>query len=88
VVTRFLTAPPGELHGVEGVDEALAIEGVARARIYRQPGWKFGELRIGSDRAGAVQAVGDSRAQALERAAAAAERIRFVTADVDAKALA
>ena len=60
----------------------------ARADLPHSPGWRFGELRIGSDRAGAVQAVGDSRAQALERAAAAAERIRFVTADVDAKALA
>ena len=70
------------------MDEALAVEGVARVRIYRTPGWRFGELRIGADRAGAVLAVGDSRAQALERAAAAAERIRFVTADVDAKALA
>jgi biotin carboxylase len=87
-VTQFLTAPPGELRVVEGVDDALTVEGVRRVRIYRERGWRFGELRIGSDRAGAVQAVGDSRAQALERAAAAAERIRFVTADVDAKALA
>jgi hypothetical protein len=70
------------------VDEALAVAGIAHVRIYREPGWRFGELRVGSDRAGAVQAVGDSRAQALERAAVAAERIRFVTADVDAKALA
>jgi hypothetical protein len=87
-VTQFLTAPPGELRVVEGVDGALNVEGVRRVRIYREPGWRFGELRIGSDRAGAVQAAGDTRAQALERAAAAAERIRFVTADVDAKALA
>ena len=64
------------------------MEGVVRVRIYRTPGWRFGELRVGSDRAGAVQAVGDTREEALERAAAAADRIRFVTADVDAKALA
>jgi biotin carboxylase len=87
-VTRFLTAGEGELQAVEGVDEAQAVEGVSRVRIYRQPGWTFGPLRVGADRAGAVQAVGDSREQALERAAAAADRIRFVTADVDAKALA
>jgi biotin carboxylase len=87
-VTRFLTAPPGELRAVEGVEGAAAVDGVVRVRVYREPGWRFGELRVGADRAGAVQAVGDSRAQALERAAAAAERIRFVTADVDAKALA
>jgi len=87
-VTRFLTAPAGELTAVEGVDEATRMEGVIRVRIYRAPGWRFGELRVGSDRAGAVQAIGDTRDEALERAAAAAERIRFVTADVDAKALA
>jgi biotin carboxylase len=87
-VTQFLVAPPGQLHAVEGVADAEAIEGVVRVRIYRRPGHVFGPLRFGSDRAGAVQAVGDTRAQALGRAAAAAKRIRFVTADVDAKALA
>jgi biotin carboxylase len=86
-VTQFLTAGEGELQAVEGVEEAQAIEGVARVRIYREPGWRFGPLRVGADRAGAVQATGDSREQALERAASAAERIRFVTADVDAEAL-
>jgi biotin carboxylase len=87
-VTQFLVAPRGRLEAVEGVDDAEAIEGVVRVRIYRRPGHVFGPLRFGSDRAGAVQAVGDTRAQALGRAAAAAKRIRFVTADVDAKALA
>ncbi len=87
-VTRFLTAPAGELRAVEGVEEAVVLEGVIRVRVYREPGWRFGELRVGADRAGAVQAIGDSREQALERAGAAAQRIRFVTADVDAKALA
>ena len=86
-VTQFLTASPGELLSVEGVDDAREVEGVARVRVYRDPGYRFGELRVGADRAGAVQAFGDSREQALERAAAAAERIRFVTADVDARAL-
>jgi biotin carboxylase len=87
-VTRFLVAPEGELQVVEGVDGAEALKGIVRVRIYRQPGWTFGPLRVGADRAGAVQAVGDTREQALGRAATAAERIRFVTADVDAKALA
>jgi biotin carboxylase len=87
-VTRFLVAPPGELRAVVGVDEAQAMEGVVRVRVYRRPGWRFGDLRVGADRAGAVQVVGASREEALGRASAAAERIRFVTADVDAKALA
>ena len=87
-VTRFLVAPPGELTRVDGVVEAERIAGVLRVRVYRRPGHVFGTLRFGSDRAGAVQAAAGSREQALERAAAAAERIRFVTADVDVKALA
>jgi biotin carboxylase len=80
-VTRFLVAPPGVLESVE-VPEAL--EGVLRVRIYREPGYVFTPLRRGADRAGAVLAVGDSREQALARADAAADRIRFVTADAGA----
>ena len=41
-------------------------------------------LRRGSDRAGAVLAVGDSRSQALAHADAAADRIRFRTANARA----
>jgi biotin carboxylase len=87
-VTRFLVAPEGELQSIGGIEEAEACEGVVRVRIHRQAGWRFGALRVGADRAGAVQAIGETREQALERASAAADRIRFVTADVDAKALA
>ncbi len=72
--TRFLVAPPGMF---EGVDVPGELEGVERMRIYREPGYVFTPLRRGSDRAGAVLAVGDSREQALERAKRAAEAIRF-----------
>jgi biotin carboxylase len=78
VVTRFLVAPPGVLERVEVPD---ALEGVERVRIYREPGYVFAPLRRGSDRAGAVLATGGSRDAALARADAAADRIRFVTAD-------
>jgi biotin carboxylase len=80
-ITRFLVAPPGLLERVE-VPETLT--GVERVRIYREPGHIFTPLRRGSDRAGAVLAVGDSREQAVARADSAAERIRFVTADAGA----
>jgi biotin carboxylase len=81
---RFLVAPPGELREVTGVEEAFAEEGIRGIRIYRRPGHRFGEFRRGADRAGAILAVGDSREQALERAAKAEAMIRF---EVDVEAL-
>jgi biotin carboxylase len=81
---RFLVAPPGELRDVTGVEEAFALEGIRGIRIYRRPGHRFGELRRGADRAGAVLAVGDSRDEALEHAARAEAMIRF---EVDVEAL-
>jgi biotin carboxylase len=80
VSTVFLTAEPGELEGVDGVDEAEAVDGVFRVRVYRRPGFVVEELRRGADRVGAVQAVGDTREEALERARAAAALVRFRTA--------
>jgi biotin carboxylase len=77
-VTRFLVAPPGVLERVEVPDD---LEGIQRVRIYREPGYVFTPLRRGADRAGALLATGDSRDEALARANAAADRIRFVTAD-------
>lgn len=80
-VTRFLVAPAGLLESVEAPE---GLEGVRRLRVYREPGYVFTPLRRGADRAGAVLAVGDSRAQALARADAAADRVRFLTADAGA----
>ena len=81
---RFLVAQPGELREVTGVEDAFALEGIRGIRIYRRPGYSFGELRRGADRAGAILAVGDSREEALERAAQAEAMIRFETVDVEA----
>ena len=77
--TAFLVPPPGELLVLEGVDEAEAAEGVRAIRIYRRVGFRFGELRTGSDRAGAVLAVGETKEEAQERARSAAALIRFQT---------
>jgi biotin carboxylase len=76
---RFLVAPAGELVEVEGLDEAEDADGIVAVRLYRARGHVFGELRKGSDRAGAVLAVGASRAEALERADRAADSLRFTT---------
>ena len=76
----FLVAPEGELRAVEGREAAHAAERVLDVRIYREPGHTFGPFLRGADRAGAVIAVGDSRDEALARAHAAANEIRFVVA--------
>ncbi len=82
-VTRFLVAPPGVFEAVDVPDD---LEGIERIRIYREPGFVFRPLRRGSDRAGAVLAVGDSRAEALERAERAAGAIAFRVAARSARA--
>jgi biotin carboxylase len=77
--TAFLVPPVGELLGLDGVEEAGRLEGVIAVRVYRRPGFRFGELRTGADRAGAVLAVGESRHEAYERAKSSAALIRFET---------
>jgi biotin carboxylase len=81
---RFLVAPSGPLEQVDGTDEAAAIEGVQLVLVYREAGYIFTPLRRGSDRAGAILAVGDSRDEALARAAEAAGLVRFEIADTEA----
>ena len=82
-VVLFLVPPEGVLRAVHGVDRAEAVEGVRWVRIYRGPGWRFGPLLRGADRAGAILAVGSDRDDALARARRAAEAVRF---EVDADA--
>jgi biotin carboxylase len=77
----FLTPPVGRLIATHGIDEAEASAGVRWVRVYRRAGWRFGPLRTGADRAGAILAVGADAADALSRAHRAAEAVRF---EVDA----
>ena len=79
----FLVAPEGVLRETAGVDEAASADGVVWVRTYRQPGWSFGPLRRGADRAGAILATGDTAPAAEARARRAAEAVRFL---VDAPA--
>jgi biotin carboxylase len=81
---RFLVAPPGPLAEVQGVEEASELEGIELVLVYREPGYILTPLRRGSDRAGAILAVGGSRSEALARAAAAADLVRFEIADAEA----
>jgi biotin carboxylase len=83
-VVRFLVPPEGVLQDVDGLQDALAVGGVVDARVYRAPGWRFGPLRRGNDRAGYVLARGETRDDALARADHAAGLIRFRTVDAEA----
>jgi cysteine synthase A len=78
---RFLVAPSGRLESVEAPE---GLNGVVAIWIYHQPGHAFGPLSRPSDRAGALLSVGSNREQAVARADAAVERIRFRTADAEA----
>ena len=82
-VTRFLVPPEGRLVATYGEEEARAVEGVVDVRLYRSRGHDFGPFRTGSDRAGAVLAVGGSREEALARARRATDLIRFVVSDAE-----
>jgi biotin carboxylase len=83
-VTQFLVAPEGRLVSTGGEEDARAVEGVVDVRAYRSPGHEFGPFRTGSDRAGAVLAVGATREEALARARCAADLIRFEVTDAEA----
>ncbi|HEY4976217.1 MAG TPA: hypothetical protein VII83_07125 [Gaiellaceae bacterium] len=78
--TRFLIAPEGELIAVHGVEEASALEGIKRIRLYREPGYVFTPFLSRSDRAGALLALGPDQEHAVERAREAADLIRFEVA--------
>ena len=76
---RFLVPEPGRLQQVTGVAEAEGVDGIGWVRVYPEPGAMLEQLRRGSDRVGAVLAVGGSRNEAVERAGRAADCVRFVT---------
>lgn len=80
----FLVPEPGVLEDVQGLEEALAVEGVEDAMVYRPEGWRFRPFRRGNDRAGYVLARGESRDDALARAERAARLIRLRTVDAEA----
>lgn len=67
-VVEFLQAPPGVLR------KAAGPSGVT---FYHAPGHRYGPLAIATDRAGYVVAGGQSRAEALERAAEAVHCVVF-----------
>lgn len=70
---RFLTAEPGVVEGVDGVDVALALDGVLRVGDLPAVGATVRPLRSSTDRVGyvlAAAATADGAATAAEKAAA------------------
>ncbi|MEU6523447.1 ATP-grasp domain-containing protein [Streptomyces sp. NPDC046924] len=75
---RFLTAGPGTVSAVDGVDEARRVPGVDECQVYVEPGAEVREVASSWDRLGHVVAVGADAGEAASRAEDAASRIRFV----------
>ena len=77
----FLTAPPGVVTGIAGIEDARALPGIVDLGIAIRPGERGGAVAFDNARHGHVVAIGTSRDEAVARAAAAAAAIRF---DVEA----
>jgi biotin carboxylase len=77
---RWLAVPPGSPASVEGLEAARKGDGVVWARVFVQPGTAGEPMGREGGLAGAVLAVGRSRAQAAKRARRAAARVRFTGA--------
>ncbi len=73
---RFLTATPGVVESVTGVDEAAAAPGVHAATVTAAVGDRVAAARASRDRIGHVMAVGEDPGQAWERVESAARLIR------------
>jgi biotin carboxylase len=73
----FLSAPPGIITAIDGIDEARALPGILELGIAVAPGERGGAVAFDNARHGHVVAVGASRDEAVARAAAAIATIRF-----------
>ena len=76
---RFITAAPGVIASIEGVDAAQNRPGVTKVDIARSAGDSIGALRSSWDRIGSVIAVGDTPQEAEQFASAASELISVRT---------
>jgi L-amino acid ligase C-terminal domain 2/ATP-grasp domain len=75
--TRFLAIEPGIVADVRGLADAEKAEGMMWCDVSIEPGDRFGGLRSSWDRVGDVTVIGDSPADALRRAEAAAAMIEI-----------
>lgn len=76
---RFLTAEPGRVTAVTGLEEAAALDGVAEARVDVRVGDVVPELRWSEDRCGHVIVHADDAEAAVKLARRAADHIMIKT---------
>lgn len=76
---RYLTAHPGVVDAVSGVEVARAVPGVQEAVVYVEPGATVEELRVNEDRIGHVLATADDAYLAGRLAESAAAQISVPT---------
>lgn len=77
VANRYFRPPPGRLRALEGVEAARRLPGVVRLDLAVAPGDRIRPLVDHTCRVGSVIAVGDTREQAVARARAAVDAVRF-----------
>jgi biotin carboxylase len=77
----FLPSLPGEVVGIEGLEEAAAVEGIVDLSVYVAPGTELAQVGDNTDRFGHVLAVGPDSDRALARAEHAAALLRIRTTD-------
>lgn len=79
-VCRALFPAPGRITAIDGVDDALALDGVEHVIFRMDVGDEIRPYRHCADRAGFVITCADTRDDALAAAEAARQAIRIVTA--------
>lgn len=77
--TRFLSAQPGTVTEIQGLDEALALDGVIDIETTVKPGSVVGELRGNWDRVGQVLVTGSDTEAAVAAAERLTEKVTVVT---------
>jgi biotin carboxylase len=76
---RFIAAPPGIVVGVQGLNGVHRCPGVTEAEVYVAAGNYVGDLVDATARCGHVICKGQSTAEAVQRADAAAARLHILT---------
>ncbi len=76
---RFLTAPPGILKSVSGIDRAKTQHGIEVVDVYSKPGDRVTPLIDASGRIGHVIATGIDARSAIQHAETARDLVTFVT---------